>query len=601
MTIPIVYVPAPAVFPELTQGFDSFCSLVRSLSRTDVLFWCARINLLLSNPNAATRIDVQRWGLAKFFGYDEIQRVERFAQERGGADKVMVFSRAQLLELFRWSCLLAEDNDDDGTTFENPEVRRRFAQAALMASGVWSDRVYANGLPASDDRGADRRTASPTIRRAVADNLHGLDLQRALARGSSIYDKHIRLHDPGFHDDFKQTTGLGLDRYPLSLCGLMVDFCNVTLENVDKQPGIFNPSSLMPATNPGALDAVARFVELESRTPDELRAALMPGGRIPDPLKRFDDKPLREKPVLRTPDGRAIIIDPRFFSEKAVVGPLFHLAKAHGKERARVNGIFAAFGSSFEGYAKDLLAKIGSRGNALWLNPKRKTSDGDVEMGDAALRFGADLLLVEAKGVFVRDDSLQSGNANPYLCELRRKYSEVTDGDRGARRPKGVGQLARAIRQVIENSSLQTEKDVEQVVTIFPVLVVFDSLLQTPGHLEFLDVEFSNALGLCSEPTAGSHVLHGRFLIAPLVVMSIDELEDLESSTEHFGLGEFLGDYCRQGAGGVRPSLREFMDATQGKYNFILSRETARLACDKLEEAQQFLFPTPAKDDCKAG
>jgi hypothetical protein len=121
-----VFVPVSAIYPEVTSDFATFCSLVRSLSRTDTLFWCARLNLILSNPENRDRIGKQEYVIRRFLDDDQIEHLRRFAAEHGGADGVAVFLRAQLLELMRWTCLLAEDHPNDGETFEDPDVRRTF-------------------------------------------------------------------------------------------------------------------------------------------------------------------------------------------------------------------------------------------------------------------------------------------------------------------------------------------------------------------------------------------------------------------------------------------------------------------------------------------
>ena len=65
-----------------------------------------------------------------------------FVKDHGGIDKVTVFFRGQLLEVIRWACLFCQDQPDDGRTFENPEIRRIFAQVLLMAGDLWGQRVF---------------------------------------------------------------------------------------------------------------------------------------------------------------------------------------------------------------------------------------------------------------------------------------------------------------------------------------------------------------------------------------------------------------------------------------------------------------------------
>jgi hypothetical protein len=189
MPFTMVYVPAAEVFPDIKADFAFFCSTVRTLSRTDTLFWCSRLNLILSNPQNHDDKGKQEYGLAHFFDADEIARVNTFARKHAGA---AVLFREQLLELVRWTCLLAEDQPGDGQTFVAPEVRRRFAQAALMASDVWANRVFRDGLPITGDPVEDLRQAMPAFRRGVM--TRAPDLMRVLARGQSIYQDFERIY-----------------------------------------------------------------------------------------------------------------------------------------------------------------------------------------------------------------------------------------------------------------------------------------------------------------------------------------------------------------------------------------------------------------------
>ena len=56
-----MFVPHEAVFPDLPGDFQEFKRLLRTLSRTDTLFWCARINLLVSRSTDTDPKSVMYW------------------------------------------------------------------------------------------------------------------------------------------------------------------------------------------------------------------------------------------------------------------------------------------------------------------------------------------------------------------------------------------------------------------------------------------------------------------------------------------------------------------------------------------------------------
>ncbi|WP_437999875.1 hypothetical protein WMF26_08260 [Sorangium sp. So ce185] len=594
-----VFVPVSAIFPEVASDFAMFCSLVRSLSRTDTLFWCARLNLLVSNPENNNHIDKQEYAIRLFFDDEEIRRLNSFATEHGGADGVSVFLRAQLLELIRWTCLLAEDHPDDGKTFEDPAVRRRFVQAAMIASDIWATRIYEGRLLSTGNVSEDRRRAMAAMRQGVSANTLATELMQVLARGVSIYCESFQRGYKDADREFYAATGLTLEQYMACLCAITIHFARVAPESAQQNPGIFSIEAIKNGLSAEMALAIDRYINLESQTADDLRAALWGTGHA-DRLsgaEPFDHTPLRERPIFRTADGRAIILDQVFFGDKTSVGPLFALVKAvHASGgRNRVNTVFGAFGAAFESYVNELLRKMYPPLSAPLLdrftcNPHGVTKSGDdVEVADALLLYIDEAVLFETKGVFVREDATQHDGIDAYLIELRKKYGVGAGGPKD-RRAKGAGQLAKSIHRLAERELTLAVPDWKWVRIVYPVLVVYDTALSSPGHAEFFQEEFARAL----EPDdtfASGYMRKVSLRVAPLTVMTIEDLEVLESSVRNFQLVDLLKDYACTTRGGVRMSLRDFMASVQNKYKFIHSKELADRAIKALEETGRALFP----------
>lgn len=181
-----VFVPHGVPFPDSADDFAEFKGVVRSLSRTDTLLWCARLNLMLGFSDLIDPVEVQRRSAVYFFTREEIARLNEFA--RAHHARVTLFFRGQLLELMRWVTLLSTDHPDDGTTFDDASVRREFARACLMASDLWARRVYPDSLDLGGDvRGARRRLLAG-LRRSHVDNSVGLHPLVMLGRGAALAD-----------------------------------------------------------------------------------------------------------------------------------------------------------------------------------------------------------------------------------------------------------------------------------------------------------------------------------------------------------------------------------------------------------------------------
>lgn len=63
MTETGVFCPVSEVFPDVTADLETLRNLLGKLSRTDTLFWCARFNLILSNPANADHRGKQQYVL----------------------------------------------------------------------------------------------------------------------------------------------------------------------------------------------------------------------------------------------------------------------------------------------------------------------------------------------------------------------------------------------------------------------------------------------------------------------------------------------------------------------------------------------------------
>ena len=603
MTDVSVFVPASEVFPESSTSFEAFASLVRGLSRTDTLFWCARINLELCNPSKADPVRLQEQLILKFFDKDQIERLIDFSRGRkGGAREVAVFHRPQLLELMRWTALLSEDQDNDGVSFEDPNARRRFAEAALIAGDVWARWVFRDRVRDTGNVLEDRKRAITAFKLGVASNAPAIDMMNMLARGISLYRSSFTSHYPTADEEFRDAMGMSLDHYQACVAMMAINFTKVTKDGPDAGPGIIRVDRLAEGLPSEAGRCLVQFVQRESQTADDLRAALGADVVMDDFVPPFDYKPLREKPILRTPDGRAIILDPVFFSEKAAVGPLFAMAaalKTSGRAK-RVNTVFGAFGRAFEDYVLSILRSIYPApsphlADRLLCNVKESTAQGEVEIADALLLDVNDAVLFEAKAGFIPDGTMHPDSPESYFAALRGKYG-VTPGAPNDRAIKGVGQLARSIRMIANAAVPVISAELHSIRTLFPVLVVYDAALDSPGHADFFAEEFRAAL----EPTQldrDGFMRLGRFRIAPLTLMTLPELERLESSVKHFRLVDMLREYASVAPNGPRPSLHDFWVANAKRFRCFASTELADRALRALDETAQIMFPGLQRDE----
>jgi hypothetical protein len=222
-------------------------------------------------------------------------------------------------------------------------------------------------------------------------------------------------------------------------------------------------------------------------------------------------------------------LDPVFYAERASVGPLFLIVEGMPKKKS--DQIFSAFGSAFEEYAWDILRRMypdpgPGLVDRLCCDVEGKDWDGrEVQIADASLNDIEEIVLLEMKAVWVRDEVVVDDDYERYWDHLRERYG-VSTGTEGGRSIKGVGQLARAINKLANHEWTPVGQDFSATRRIYPVLLVHDPLLDAPVHGYFLASEFGQALAP-DEVLDNGEMMKGPFKVTPLIVMTIEDFDHL--------------------------------------------------------------------------
>jgi hypothetical protein len=148
--------------------------------------------------------------------------------------------------------------------------------------------------------------------------------------------------------------------------------------------------------------------------------------------------------------------------------------------------------------------------------------------------------------------------------------------------------LARVVNLIASREWLGQSEEFRQVKRILPVLVVHDILLGAPGFGHFVASAFDEVLGT-ERPIRGER-LKGTVRVAAAIVITIEDLELLEVSIEHFGFREALFDYS-EACPDRMTSFHDFL-ASSSKYSGQIygNRHLASVAMEPLEVAMEELF-----------
>ncbi len=558
-----VFVPPDAIYPGLAEDESALIELLSGLSRDDTLLICARLNTIVSGFGGLNDAQRQQKACALICSQEQRRRLDAFARLHGGLDRVVVFFRGQLLEMIWRAAQHCQNLPGDGETFKDEQVRDRFFRAVLIAGSLWGQRIYGNRLSLNDGLNAARQRALAPFRKGLEDSSRALDTPIALGRGWLLFSKYLPRRMPNFATCFRAETGLTVKEYLICVGAL------TTYTFADRESPLFWTDSVAAGT---ALDRVfPAYLALESLSPEELAEA------APD-LPRTGFRALRDRPVLSTSRGVSVVVDPVIYGETLASGPLFHLV-------AREKNILGYFGEAFEDYAIDVLRQMYPAGSGL-LAPRLITNipgrDGrgvDFEI-DAALNDVTEIVIFEMKAAWLPEASLLDATGANFLQELRRRYSVLPAQDGVRKDPKGAAQLAKIIGAIARKEWVGDKGEFSKVAKIYPVLVVHDERLDIPGSGKFLDEEFKSLLG--AVPTG--------VVVAPLTIMTIGDLENLETSVTKFGLRDLLYDYTREHPDRVQ-SLQQFMATSSYATRLSPSKRVLAASEELMRRIQDGIFP----------
>jgi len=589
----IIPISATDIFDDVSDDFSVLKSLLASLNKTDCLLWCGRLNLILSNRSIGNS-EKQHYIARNFLKPEEARRLDVFSHKNGGNRRIAILSRSSLLELIRWLCLFSPDAPDELRTFESEEIRSRFIRAAVISGSLWGKRIHKHGII------SDRHKYLTWMRKNINENTTAPDFTRSVARGRILLGQHLPQHYGNFERDFFDRTNLSLNDYYIAISTILSQSTVVTPDMVvetNEKCGGFNLDNLCDNMTEMGKSIFNHYLIIDSQTPDELTNALLNQfDEIKDPDQDIDLSGIfLDRPIIRT-IGKVrmgMVLDPVVLDERAQLGPFWTVVRSSSDSVG--NNLRRLLGEAFEkNYAYNCIEKMftGNTRSIEWQHDAKADNtinSEEVQISDFLMRDRYSLALIEAKASLILDDKLNIDVPGRYVREVLNKYGRIAN-------PVGVGQLCNSICELASGNWKPYEFSIGDIYRIYPVLLVLDDFIANRGHIRLLAEKFVDGLKPDYIFPLQKSMKKGEFTIMPLIVMSIDEMENLENAPRDFNFLQFLLDYS-DFAKGQCHSVTEFVGQSQGQYSFFYNQTIVNNFVELGKNAINKLFPSQTTED----
>ena len=523
MTNVRTWLPATVIFPDLTVSFDNFLNELRKLSRTDTVLCAAHFNNILSNSNNL-HIDAQQHIINDHFTKDQLELIIQFQRDNiKTREEIAILTRRSLLDMIRYASIYCIDFPDDGIGY-NSNAWQSFFKCVLMLPELLG--YYRMSDEDDISLGDVLLREAGHFRNSVRDNSPDILEAIAFGRCISLYE-HLKNHlidlDNIFFAKFKLTHDQFLrcalilklyQRADTSLKSLSTTYYKVG-------SGVMHYDHL----NIYGLiqEELVQFIDAVSIDIDSLGQEYI--SRHEDDCQMSWHRILRDKPIIKTSDKRFIVSDFKYLTENIIHGYLFTISPKDER-----NNYLSNFGKAYEDYANSLFHSIADHQRLeIIFNYIIEKTAGDYKEIDSLLQCGHDIILIESKARWLKDDAILDINPFAYSKELVNKYSES----------EGKNQLVNGIKRITELFEPKPRH-------VYSILTVYDEDFLHETDYQILLYDFHKNINLCSraDDYPECYRLNDVIIHAPIIV-NISEIEHLESVKENVNFYEVVIEYAR--------------------------------------------------------
>lgn len=279
-----------------------------------------------------------------------------------------------------------------------------------------------------------------------------------------------------------------------------------------------------------------------------------------DYVSSDDLRGLRAKPLIKINSDTYIVINTDFFADKLYSGFIFDFAnflisegdcRSYEDFKKELGEIFSEHKlfyeiavSCFNKYSNTLFTGADLKEKLTSVLPK-KISPSEP---DLYIRRGNRIFLFEFKDNSFSLNFRFSGDPNTIYAHLKELF--LYRDDKSKRKYKGVGQLAKTIKERLPIIISNFDKQAPSKLYVFPILVLNDPTFDIPGFNIFLSQHFENLINELR--------IDSNYIVKPVAVIGLNDLFEYEDLFQNgkFKLGIILNEFYSQK---VYPTLSKFL------------------------------------------
>jgi len=503
----LAYLRYSDLFPKIKPTINELQKRLRCFDFFETILILSKINLLFSDIKSphhpSLQIYLSRWFLNEY-------TLSRLSKKFDG--HTLLFHRHQMLFMMKNAFMICQHRP--AMKFNMDHLRHKLGTCFLITNDLLP-------LLKLDENELDKQELDKKKELIWKESLPGWelnnppDLMLVISRMRKIFREIVASYNNNdtfldLNAIFQTASKLSIDEFMFFVFGLLSIYLNNRKEILNNPSVIYiyKDRLLDKVKKDFPRDKLERFFEFVSLPIGQYQAEI-PAAK--DLSYNYGFLPFRKRPIVDLDQNVYFCLDFYFLLEKIATGIFWTINDSlEGNQKEKFH-VF--WGLLFEKYINKLIEESLDADSCKFYSRPCYENTKD-EIADGILLSEEDLVIFEHKFTILTQEAKFENSVDSLTNEIKLKFEKNKEGEW-----KGYGQLANSINKLFSKSGQFSCREInkQKIRRIFPVLIVYEHVLQTPFTNYIFNRSFQNLLDRSS--------LIDHVEIYPLTVMTIEDFE----------------------------------------------------------------------------